>query len=86
MQGQAAAVAAIPTFDLAQLSFPLKITALLRDTQLCKSASEARRQVAGGAVRLDGCKLEDPDVTFETASELKEQVLQVGKKQFLRLI
>lgn len=86
LQGQAAAVAAIPTFDLAQLSFPLKITALLRDTQLCKSASEARRQVAGGAVRLDGCKLEDPDVTFETASELKEQVLQVGKKQFLRLI
>ncbi|NJK71887.1 MAG: tyrosine--tRNA ligase [Synechococcaceae cyanobacterium SM2_3_60] len=86
LQGQAAAVAAIPTFDLAQVSFPTKITTLLRDTQLCKSASEARRQVAGGAVRLDGSKLDDPDLSFAAASELEDKVLQVGKKQFLRLV
>jgi tyrosyl-tRNA synthetase len=36
------------------LSYPVKLSYILRESGLCKSAAEARRQIQGGAVRLDG--------------------------------
>lgn len=78
--------AVIPEFDLAQLNFPTKLTFLLRETQLCKSAAEARRQISSGAVRLAAQKIEDPELELPDPSFLNNQVLQVGKKSFLRLV
>lgn len=41
------------------------------------SNSDARRKLAGGAVRLDGGKIEDPDFKLESG---KEYILKVGRK------
>ena len=59
---------------------------LLGATPLCSSSSEARRHIKGGAVKLDGEKVADPNLTFEGPDELVGKVLQVGKKKFVRLV
>lgn len=41
------------------------------------SNSDARRKLAGGAVKLDGNKIEDPDFKLESG---KEYILKVGRK------
>ena len=48
------------------------------------SASEARRRIQGGALRLDGEKITDPKRSF-AKDELEGKVLQLGKKTFCRL-
>jgi tyrosyl-tRNA synthetase len=53
---------------------------------VCSSSSEARRQIQGGGVRLDGLKLADPNQEFSDAAQLEGKVLQVGKKTFRRLV
>ena len=58
---------------------------LLVKAGLCASGSEARRQVAAGAVRLDGAALTDPTATL-TTDALSGRVLQVGKRRFARLV
>ena len=73
----------IPTFDVsAQPEWFLP--SLLVEAGLCASGSEARRQAAAGAVRLDGEALSDPTATLP-AAELTGKVLQVGKRRFARL-
>jgi len=86
LQGELVETASIPTFAVEGLSYPVKLSYILRESGLCKSAAEARRQIQGGAVRLDGQKVEDPDLEFANASELAGRVLQVGKKAFRRLV
>ena len=76
----------VPEFSLGEVSFPAKAFYLLGTTPLCASSSEARRQIQGGAVKLEGDRLEDPNQTFATAAELYGKVLQVGKKKFVRLV
>ncbi|GAB4210421.1 MAG: tyrosine--tRNA ligase [Synechococcales cyanobacterium] len=83
--GHVADASGIPSVSLSTLQFPAKITYILRETGLCKSASDARRQIGNGAVRLNGEKVTDPDLEFATASELAGVVLQIGKKTFLQL-
>ena len=83
--GQAQAAAAVAEFSLAEVGFPAKLFYLLGTTPLCASSSEARRHIKGGAVKLDGEKMSDPNLTFETADELFGKVLQIGKKKFVRL-
>jgi len=53
---------------------------------LCKSSGEARRQIQGGGVKLDGEKVSDVDLTFDSPEALDGKVLQVGKKKFVRLV
>ena len=53
---------------------------------ICASSSEARRQIKGGAVRLEGEKITDPNQEFASAAELEGKVLQLGKKTFRRLV
>lgn len=85
MAGQAQAAEAVAEFSLAEVGFPAKLFYLLGATPLCASSSEARRHIRGGAVKLDGEKMDDPNLTFESADELTGKVLQVGKKKFVRL-
>jgi tyrosyl-tRNA synthetase len=85
LEGNTSDVAAVPEFGLNALNFPAKLVYILRETHLCKSAAEARRQISSGAVRLEGQKIEDPDLEFADTQALVNKVLQVGKKSFLRL-
>jgi tyrosyl-tRNA synthetase len=60
------------------------LPSLLVAAGLCASTSEARRQAAAGAVRLDGEALADATATF-AREMLDGKVLQVGKRRFARL-
>ncbi len=86
MAGQAQAAEAVAEFSLAAVGFPAKLFYLMGATPLCESSSEARRQIKGGAVKLDGEKMDDPNLTFEQPEALVGKVLQIGKKKFVRLI
>lgn len=76
----------VPEFSLVEVNFPAKAFYLLGATPLCASSSEARRQIKGGAVKLEGDRISDPNLTFETPEDLDGKVLQVGKKKFVRLV
>ena len=71
---------------MASVQFPAKAFYLLAAVGVCASSSDARRQIQGGAVRLDGEKLTDPNQDFASAVELEGKVLQLGKKTFRRLV
>ncbi len=76
----------VPVFAFTALAFPLPLAQLLKEAGLVESSSEGRRQIQNGGVRLNGQKLTDPKHTFVGLDELEGAVLQVGKKQFRRLV
>ena len=76
----------VPEYSLKDVQFPAKIFYILSASGLCKSSGEGRRQIQGGAVRLDGDRISDVNQTFNSADELQGKVLQVGKKKFIRLV
>ena len=84
--GSGTETAAVPEFSLAEISFPAKLFYILKATELCSSSGDARKKISGGAVRLDGDRISDTDLAFETAADLDGKVLQVGKKKFVKLI
>ena len=83
--GAGDASADVPEASLLSVNFPAKAFYLMSAVGICASSSEARRQIKGGAARLDGDKITDPNQEFATAAELDGRVLQVGKKTFRRL-
>ena len=84
--GAAAAAADVPEVSLSTVNFPAKAFYLFSAVGMCASSSEARRQIKGGAARLEGEKITDPNQEFGSASELEGKVLQLGKKTFRRLV
>ena len=72
--------------SLAEVNFPAKAFYLFSAVGICASSSEARRQIKGGAARLEGEKITDPNQEFASAAELEGKVLQLGKKTFRRLV
>ncbi|QEY33186.1 tyrosine--tRNA ligase [Synechococcus sp. RSCCF101] len=84
--GQAGGSEAVPELSLEGVSFPATAFYLLRALDLAASSSAARRSIQGGAVRLDGERLEDPNRLFETPDQLHDRVLQIGRKTFRRLV
>jgi tyrosyl-tRNA synthetase len=74
----------VPEFSLAQQQFPTKLFYLIASSGLCPSSSDARRQIQGGAVKLEGQKIEQSDWVVESPTELVGKILQIGKKKFLR--
>ncbi|MDJ0577059.1 MAG: tyrosine--tRNA ligase [Xenococcaceae cyanobacterium MO_234.B1] len=76
----------VPEYSLKDVQFPAKIFYILSASGLCKSSGEGRRQIQGGAVRLDSDRISDVNQTFNSADELQGKVLQVGKKKFIRLV
>ena len=76
----------VPEYSLSEVTFPAKIFYILGASGLCKSSGEGRRQIQGGAVKLEGEKITDVNLTVEAADELAGKVLQVGKKKFIRLV
>ena len=86
VQGDATQAQSVPEFSLADIQFPAKLFYILGASGLCKSGGEGRRQIQGGAVRLDGDRVQEVDLTFDRPEELYGKVLQVGKNKFARLV
>ncbi len=72
--------------SISHLEFPTKAFYLLNAIGLTSSSSEARRKIQGGAVRLDGKKVSDPNLEFAEKQMLVGKILQIGKKVFRRLV
>jgi tyrosyl-tRNA synthetase len=73
----------IETVTLTERAPTVWICHLLRAAGLTKSTSEARRLIHQGGVRLDGERVEDPDL--QVASQ-GEKVLQVGRRRFVKVL
>ena len=84
--GSGAAAADVPEVSLSAVNFPAKAFYLFSAVGICASSSEARRQIKGGAARLEGEKIMDPNQEFASVSDLEGKVLQLGKKTFRRLV
>jgi tyrosyl-tRNA synthetase len=84
--GQNAGGDSIPEFSLAAVTFPAKIFQILSASGLCTGSNDAKRQIQGGAVKLDGQPITDIDLTSERADALVGKILQVGKKRFKKLV
>ncbi len=69
--------------DEIKIDHALTITDLLISTQLAKSKNEARRLIDQGGVKLDGTTIDEAMKLIEVKSP---QVLQVGKRKFVRLM
>lgn len=76
----------VPEFSLSTVAFPAKLFFIVSASGLCKSSSEARRQMQGGAVKLDGERMDEVNLAFETAADLVGRTLSVGTKRFVRLV
>ena len=81
-----AETAAVPEFALTTVKFPAKLFYLLGATGLCSSSGDGRRQIQGGAVRLNGDRITDVNLSFDSPEELHGKILQVGKKRFIKLV
>lgn len=86
IQGNTTNTEAVPEFSLSGIQFPAKLFYILSATGLCKSSGEGRRQIQGGAVRLDGDRITQVDLSFDDPSQLYDKVLQLGKNKFVRLV
>ena len=72
----------MPEFEFDLTTDGLMIANVLKEANLVASTSEAMRMIKQGAVKLDGDKVEDARLIF---SEVKQVVLQVGKRKFARV-
>jgi tyrosyl-tRNA synthetase len=64
------------------LSSGIGILQALVDTNLVNSTSQARRDIKGGAVKIDQVKITDDKLLLEVG----EMVLQKGKKSFVKIL
>lgn len=79
--------ASLPEYSVAAIpQFPTKLAFILGATGLCKSTAEGKRKIQEGGVRIDGDKITDADLSFSQPDDLYNKVLQVGKKNFIRLV
>lgn len=77
----------LPEYSVAVIpQFPAKLAFILGATGLCKSTAEGKRKIQEGGVRIDGDKITDADLSFSQPDDLYNKVLQVGKKNFIRLV
>jgi tyrosyl-tRNA synthetase len=67
-----------------RLDEPVGLLALMTTHGLAASNSEARRLVQQGGVKLDGQTVSD--IKLELAPTDGEQVVQVGRRKFVRLV
>ena len=57
----------------------------MAEAGIIKSKSEGRRLIQQNGVRVDGETIEDVNFTLAPGGK-KEQVVQVGKRKFLRVL
>lgn len=86
VSGNTSQADAVPEFSLSTVQFPAKLFYIVSASGLCKTSSDARRQVQGGAVKLDGDRIDQVDLVFPDAELLKGRILSLGNKRFVRLV
>ena len=64
----------------------LYVPRIMVDAKLANTASEARRLIDGGGVRVDGVKLEPKSYNVDPSVITPGKVLQAGKRKFARLV
>jgi tyrosyl-tRNA synthetase len=84
--GQNAGGDSIPEFSIAAVNFPAKMFQILSASGLCSGSNDAKRQIQGGAVKLDGQPISDIELSYNEAAPLVGKVLQVGKKRFKKVV
>jgi tyrosyl-tRNA synthetase len=72
----------IPQFSLREKE-NVSLVSILVDAQMVKSASEARRLIQQGAVKIDGEPIKD--IYYKIRGD-REKVVKIGKRRFLRVI
>jgi tyrosyl-tRNA synthetase len=78
-QGEAPSDA--PTF---RLNEAMPLVDLLQHAEMVKSKSEGRRLIQQGGIRINGSTIENIDAMVMPAAS--EQIIQVGKRKFLRIL
>ena len=78
--GEKEKVGDIPSITLKDVNFPLKFFYLLSSLKLFKSSSESKRAIKGGGVKINSEKIINPDMVFNSKSELVGKIVQIGKK------
>lgn len=86
VQGKTTSTGVVPEFSLGEVSFPVKLTFVLKESGLCPSSSAGRKMIQNGGVQLDGEKVRDVNFSLESLEAFRGKVLQVGKKKFVRLM
>jgi tyrosyl-tRNA synthetase len=86
VQGGGSQSDSVPEFSLSGIQFPAKAFYLVSASGLCKTSSDARRQIQGGAVKLEGEKWTETDRVFESPDPLIGKVMQAGKNRFVRFV
>lgn len=73
----------IETITVTERDPTVWICHLLRVAGLTKSTSEARRLIHQNGVRMDGERIEDPNMQIATQGE---RVLQIGRRRFIKIL
>jgi len=70
--------------DIAEFKFdgPIGLIDALFECKLANTKSEARRHIKGGAVKVDGKKIDNFDIILENG----EFILQIGKRKFAKVV
>jgi len=80
---QGAMPADVPEFRMSAGEDGMAIANVLKDTGLTSSTSEALRMIRQGAVRIDGQRIDDPQLRLQAGANC---ICQVGKRRFARVL
>jgi len=72
----------MPERTLQSVAGSMAISVAMKEADLTKTTSEARRMLLQGAVRLDGARVTDVDLALPAGAS---HVVQVGKRRFARI-
>ncbi|GMQ92462.1 MAG: tyrosine--tRNA ligase [Gammaproteobacteria bacterium] len=72
----------IPEKELFSATDSMSISLVLKEAGLSSSTSEARRNIRGGGVRIDGERVEDEKLEIPIGTS---HVIQVGKRRFAKI-
>lgn len=76
--------AEVPEVSLDSIIFPCRLANMLKDLNLVESTSDARRKIKSGSIKLNGTKILDENHVIE--SSVSNQIIQLSKKEFFKLV
>jgi len=76
--------AEVPEVSLESIIFPCRLANMLKDLNLVESTSDARRKIKAGSIKLNGTKILDENRIID--SSVSNQIIQLSKKEFFRLV
>ena len=76
--------AEVPEVSLETIIFPCRLANMLKDLNLVESTSEARRKIKAGSIKLNGQKILDENHVID--SSVSNQIIQLSKKEFFKLV